>query len=138
MLKVVLDTNVLVSSLMPSKLRAIREALKSAKFILISSSPIFNELLEVVNRPKIASIIDQEAKSLLIELIREKALFVSPPKSQTVIITKDPFDDHFLHAAKAAKADLIISGNKHLLELKSYGGIPILPASDFLSKISSI
>ncbi|MBU2504928.1 MAG: putative toxin-antitoxin system toxin component, PIN family [Candidatus Omnitrophica bacterium] len=136
MLKVVLDSNILISSLLPSKLVPIREALKLAKFTLVSSPPIFNELLEVVNRPKIASIIDPEAKSRLIELIRENALFVSPPKSSTIIINEDRSDDHFLHAAKTAKANFIVSGDKHLTELKSYAEIPIISAKEFLAKLS--
>lgn len=135
MLKVVLDTNVLISSLMPSTLRPIREALEHSKFTLILSPLTFNELLDVINRPKIAAIIDAEAKSRLIELIRETALFVCPPKQKKIIIAADPFDDHFLHAAKEAQADFIVSGNKHLLELKAHSGIPIISSSEFLNKI---
>ena len=50
------------------------------------------------------------------------------------VISADPTDNIFLECAVAGKADYIISGDKHLLDLKSYQGIPIVKARDFLLK----
>jgi len=133
MLKVVLDTNVLISSLVvPSKLSVIREALAKDKFLLISSPAILKELLDVLARPRIAAIINAGAKSQLLDLITEEAIFVFPAKEPLPIIKADPSDDHFLLAAKVARATLIVSGDNHLLSLKNFQTIPIISPNKFI------
>ncbi len=54
------------------------------------------------------------------------------PKSVPHIIKDDPDDDHILACALAGRADLIVSGDRHLLKLKSYKGIGIVRPKDFL------
>jgi hypothetical protein len=49
-----------------------------------------------------------------------------------VLIPTDPSDDMFLHGAVAAGAKYIISGDRHLLQLKSYKRIKILSPAEFL------
>lgn len=51
------------------------------------------------------------------------------------IILSDPDDDMILATALAAKADVIVSGDRHLLELQSYQGIPILSPRQFLDRM---
>ena len=55
----------------------------------------------------------------------------SPDDSETA----DPDDDHVLACAIAAQADLIVSGDSHLLDLKSYQGIFILDSAQTLQRI---
>lgn len=50
-------------------------------------------------------------------------------------VAADPTDDRVLECAVAARADFILSGDKHLLDLKSFGKIPILAPGDFLKEI---
>ncbi len=57
-------------------------------------------------------------------------LFVSTHR-----ITIDPTDNKFLACALEAKADFIVSGDHHLLELKHYQGIQIVNAKIFVNKI---
>lgn len=54
--------------------------------------------------------------------------------SKISVITADPTDNIFLECAADGRADYIISGDKHLLDLGTYSGIPILKAKDFLVK----
>ena len=54
-----------------------------------------------------------------------------------IIIEKDPKDDKFLHAALEGNADYIVSGDHHLLELKSYEGIKILSPGNFLELLEN-
>jgi len=50
------------------------------------------------------------------------------------VVENDPDDDRILEAALAAKADYIVSGDKHLLSLKEWNGIRIRTPSEFLNK----
>jgi len=47
-------------------------------------------------------------------------------------VSADPSDDKFLHCAASAEADAVISGDRHLLSLKSYRNIPIMTAAEFI------
>jgi uncharacterized protein len=51
------------------------------------------------------------------------------------VILADPEDDKVLACAKAAKAEVITSGDSHLLDLKTYEGIPILTVNQFLEQV---
>ena len=52
------------------------------------------------------------------------------------MIADDQDDDKFIECAVASRAGVIVSGDKHLLDLKEYEGIEIMKAADFLSIIS--
>jgi predicted nucleic acid-binding protein len=60
------------------------------------------------------------------------------PEPLPAPVSRDPDDDHVLACALAAKAELIVSGDKrHLLVLSEYHGIPIRTASDVLSRLTA-
>ena len=50
------------------------------------------------------------------------------------VIMNDPSDDKFLHCAEAGNADVVISGDKHLLSLKSFKEIQIMSPAQFLKR----
>ncbi len=50
------------------------------------------------------------------------------------VIKEDSDDNRVLECAVSAKADVIISGDGHLLSLKNYAGIDIIPASEFIKQ----
>lgn len=52
------------------------------------------------------------------------------------MIFDDPDDDHVLACALAAQANLIVSGDHHLLDLKTYQGIRIVTASEALQLLT--
>lgn len=52
-------------------------------------------------------------------------------------ITRDPDDDHVLAAALGAEAQLIVSGDRDLLDLKTFRSIPILATREALALIAS-
>ena len=54
-----------------------------------------------------------------------------------VIVRDDPSEDKFIRCAEAGKANIIISGDQHLLSLKSYGKRKILPPSQFLKALQN-
>ncbi|MCG2722043.1 MAG: putative toxin-antitoxin system toxin component, PIN family, partial [Thermodesulfovibrionales bacterium] len=51
-------------------------------------------------------------------------------------VPEDPEDNKFIECALTCKADYIVSGDRHLLNLKEYAGIKILKASEFLAILS--
>ena len=53
------------------------------------------------------------------------------------VVAADPDDDKVLECALAGGVDFIVTGDRHLLDLTSYEGIPILRADGFLEKILS-
>jgi len=131
--RVVLDTNVLVSSLLFSGVSNRLVGLwQSGVIRLHASGEIIREYTRVLAYPKF-KLSEEESLSLL----REEVLpFVTPVNVCKVlpIIKEDPSDDQFLACALAGKADVIISGDKHLLNLEDYRGIPILNVSRFLER----
>jgi uncharacterized protein len=67
-------------------------------------------------------------------LLLNKAEFVSPSDTVSIIIA-DPTDNKFLEAALSGKADFIVSGDHHLLELKEFRNIPIITGQEFIARM---
>ena len=131
--KAVIDTNVFVSaSILKGTSSSLMELWKENKFILLFSPDIFDEYFEVIARPKFK----QEEKDIreFAELLTQKGISVEPCNPLNVV-KKDPSDNKFLECAVEGKADVVISGDKHLLELKKYKTIQIITLSVFLSSI---
>ena len=132
--KIVLDTNLFVSILLRSaSLNRLVELVRVGAVELIVSPAQMAELVDVLHRPKFnfpASDI-----KILLDWLKAHALFVIPsPASKS--ICRDPKDDFILLAAETGKADAVVTGDKDLLDLGEYAGIPILTASSFLTKFS--
>jgi len=128
MKRVVLDTNILVSSVLGSTLDFIMSMWLEGDFTLVVSDEIIGEYLDVLNRPKLhldESIIDRITAYLV--LFAEHVI----PEEAIQIIETGPSDDKFLEAAIAGKADCIVSGDEHLLTLRKFRSIPILSAREF-------
>lgn len=134
MRKVVLDTNVLVSGIIASGYSAfILDAVRREEIQLVTSPHLIEEFSEVMARRHIARKYPkaaEEAESLL-DFIRAFAkLTAGAPEEQGVSPDRD--DDYVLACALEEKADCIVSGDPHLLGLKSYKGIPILTPREFV------
>ncbi len=139
MLRAVLDTNVFVSALLSRRGPAaqIFNAWRQRKFLLIISPFLLQEIERVLRYPKIQQkygISDQEIQ-ILLELLRRDAIVVSGNLVVQNVIPDDPEDEHVLACALEGRADCIVSGDAHLLRLKTFQGIPILPLKAFLEKL---
>jgi len=131
--RVVLDTNVFVSMVLGGHVGAINEYWKADKFILVVSDDIVSEYLDVLSRPKLH--LTADLVSAVFARVQRKAEVVTPTK-QFLAVDADPDDNKFLDAAIAAKADYVISGDAHLLDLKLFRAIPILTARAFIDLLS--
>jgi len=114
--KVVLDTNILISSVgwkgNPEKI--FEEIIKGTIELIISYGQ-FDEISRVLEYSKFD--FTKEQKSRLKNLILEIATFVSP-KEKITTIKEDCEDNLILESAIAGKADYIVSGDEHLLKLR--------------------
>jgi len=130
-IKVVLDTNVLVSALLfTGSLSRLVSLWQERRFALVVSGDILVEYLRVLAYPKFG-LAAAEVKFLIEEVVLPFADTVNPLATPAVVC-EDPADDKFLHAAVAGRARFIVSGDRHLLALGVYRGARIVTAREFL------
>ena len=122
-MRIVLDTNVLVSGIISSggPPRYLFDGAKIQAFELCSSATLLAELHDVLAREKFAIRLAKAGLTPqgIVRELRRMAYMVAP-SSVPRVIENDPDDDHILACAVAAQADLIVSGDKHL---HSLGGV---------------
>lgn len=127
----VLDANVIVSAvLLPRSLtrRAFDAACAQGRIAI--SEPIINELDDVLRRPQLDKYITEEERiQFLMALLREAHLV---RVGQTITDCRDPKDNKYLELACEIGAACILSGDKDLLVLHPFRGIPILTPRQFL------
>lgn len=133
-MRLVLDTNVLVSAVgwNGNERAVLLETLSEDTDLLLSETTIA-EFLQVLSYEKFSHT-PIEKISLFIEIIMETSIIVET-KTKISTIKDDPADNRILECAVDGKADYIISGDKHLLDLKEYQGIKILNAKTFLGSM---
>jgi len=132
MVRVVLETNVLVSAFRnKGKSRSLLHTLME-KHEVVLSSQILAELADVLSRDKF-NVANAQIDKFLSILVRYAV--VVPVQSTSKIIIEDPDDDIILDTAFCGKAEYIISGDKHLLKIARYQNVQILSINDFLQKI---
>jgi putative PIN family toxin of toxin-antitoxin system len=130
-LKVVIDTNVVISGLLfggtPGKLSPLwqKRAIKP-----VASKQIIDEYLRVLTYPRF-KLDEAEINFILYHEILPYFDIIDAP-AQEKVIAEDPADDKFIHCALAGHATYIISGDQHLLAIEVYRDIQILSPSEFL------
>ncbi len=138
-MKVVLDTNVLISALLwDGRVSKLLPLIRSDKLILCFSLETISEFVDVAKRPKFSKRLAR--KKFTPQRIVDEILYPNSKifvlERQFPILSKDPSDDKFIHLAVLAKAKYIVSGDKVLLELKEYKGVKILSVEEFLKFFS--
>ena len=134
-----LDTNVVVSAIVwggvPYQLL---EAAAAGTADLYTSPVLIEELRGVLARDHLASRLVPQRRSVdqAVEFYARLCQMVEPLDVPR-IVPNDPDDDHVVAAAVAARAHLIVSGDKHLLNLKDRIAIPVLKAGDSVQFITS-
>ena len=139
MLRVVIDTNVLVSSVLSKKgvPAKIVHAWRERKFEVATSEFAIDETRNTLEELHATGkyFIPQIRIDELLNLLRLSAEPVSHPPDMTGSIPADPDDENNLAIAVGGGASIIVSGDKHLLNLKEYQGIAILTPRQFLDKL---
>ncbi len=127
--KVVIDTNIYVSAIFwGGNPREVLDLGRDENILIYTS---FYIQQEIAQKLRIKFKLDEEdVKRILLDF----STFTIPVKVTKRIraIHDDPDDDKFIECAISCNADYIVSGDRHLLNLKKYAGIKILKASEFL------
>lgn len=127
-MKVVIDTNVLISLLFGKTLKGLKKKIKAKEFNLIISPELLTELVTVLERPKFRMLSEEDKKDLFF-IIEEVATMVYP--AMKISACRDPKDNIILECAVAGKVDYIISGDPDLLVLNPYQNIKIVTPKSF-------
>lgn len=137
---VVLDTNVVISSLLAStsKPAEIFGFWEAERFDVAISPHLLDELRRAIQYLQVAKYLKMSDDALN-EFLRRYAMFAIyvEPQIKLEIIKDDPDDNRVLECAVTGNASFIITGDKHLLNLKEFRGIVILPPSGFLTLLGS-
>jgi putative PIN family toxin of toxin-antitoxin system len=129
-IRIVIDTNIFVSSFMGGNPRKIIDLWKEGKITLCLSNDILDEYINVLKRIGLA---DEDELAELLSLFSKgfNILFtMKTPKLE--IVKEEPDDDKFIECAIALRAEYIITGDKAILSLGQYMNIRILSPSEFI------
>jgi len=128
--RIVVDTNIYISAIFwGGKPREIIDLGRDNRVHIFTSLEIENEIAEKL-RTKFR-LNEEEINQILLDF----STLTVPVKVTTKIevIPDDPEDNKFIECAVISGANYIVSGDKHLLDLKEYSGIKILKASEYLA-----
>jgi uncharacterized protein len=133
-MRVVVDTNIFVSSFFGGNPRGIIDLWKTGGITLCLTQAIVEEYIEVLHRLGLKQ--EKELQELLDLFAKGFNSVFSAKTPMLKVVAADPDDDKFIECAVALKASSIVSGDKALLHVKDYMGIKILNAKEFLEMFS--
>jgi putative PIN family toxin of toxin-antitoxin system len=132
MVRVVVDTNILVSALIYHGKPHILVLKLLEGHTVILSRQMLAELADVLTRDKFAVKTSQVNRFLAVLVRKSK---VVTPSSRFKIISEDPDDDIVLNTAYAGKAEYIVTGDRHLLALREFKRIKIVKVAQMLESL---
>ncbi len=136
MIKVVLDTNVLVSSFFGGNPRKVVDLWKNGDITLCLSRPIIDEYVEVLRRLGLKG--EPELEELLSLFANGFNSLFTAQTPELMIVDSDPDDNKFIECAVALNAKRIVSGDKHLLSVKKYIDIKIISPKELLASYNDL
>jgi putative PIN family toxin of toxin-antitoxin system len=130
-LRVVLDTNVYISAFQYPRGRnaLLWRAARDRRYSLLVSPAIIREIARVLRDD--FSWQEEGIQTLLRRVADAAGAGVVATRTRVRAVVADPEDDRILECAVDGKADLIVSNDRHLLNLKEYAGVPIVAGVDF-------
>lgn len=131
--RVVIDTNVLISGLLsqtPTPAQAVERAVTKAQ--LVATRETLRELIEKLHSPKFDPYVRRGRRDALLE--RVAALVEIIDVLQPIRASRDAKDDKFLEAAVNGRADVIVTGDRDLLDLNPFRGAAIVTPAEYLAR----
>jgi uncharacterized protein len=145
-LKAVLDTNVFVSGLLvrSGQPAQVLHAWRERRFLLIVGPALIDEVCATLEYPRIRRkyVVSSADIDDLVDMLHRDALVLPGIDAETLTtvsgaVPADPDDEAVLACALAGAADIIVSGDHHLLDLGSFRGVPIESVREFLAHLDS-
>jgi uncharacterized protein len=134
MVRVVVDTNVLVSALIDDgKLRKLVVELLE-KHTVILSRQMLAELADVLSRDKF-TVKSSQVDRFVSSLVRMSK--IAPDNARFKVVLEDPDDDKVLNTAYAGKAEFIVTGDRHLLVLVKFKRTKIVNVNQMLELLTT-
>lgn len=136
MVNCIFDANVVISGIISRGAPfEIIELWRNKKINIAVSDEIIDEIVRVLEYPHVIKLLGNSPKERISEIKNDfykLAKFVAPNKKFN-LVKDDPTDNKFLDCAYAAKADFIITGDKHLLKLGDFFDTKIITPKGFLA-----
>ena len=127
------DTNVLISGLLSTTstpARALEFAATSDQ--MVATSATLRELMTKLLSPKFDRYVSRERRDAL--LLRLAPVLEIVEVVEQIRASRDTKDDKFLEAAVNGRADVLVTGDRDLLDLHPYRGVAILTPADYLAR----
>ena len=135
MQKIILDTNVIISSLIQKNFPyLIVDYCIDGNAIICVSNPIIQEYLEVLSRPKFSKFTDFKANADFLIARLSEISEIYEPKEKLKIIKDEP-DNRLLELADISKADFIITGNTNDFTMKIYNKTRIVSPKEYWEEL---
>ncbi len=128
-IRVVIDTNIWISFLIGKTIAGLSNAIINNSVQILFSEELFDELIEVLNRPKFKKYFSTEDIYELVSLINTKVEWIKITNHFTDC--RDPKDDFLLDLIVSGEADYLVTGDEDLIVLNPYKSINILHYRDF-------
>ena len=132
-IRVIVDTNIWISSLIGHQLLHLRELLSYPEIELVVTERLIQEIIVVAQRPKFTRYFRVEDVNLLHEWMEQN--MVNVPLGDIPSRCRDPKDDYLLELAVQSKAIYLVSGDSDLLEMGTIGDCRIMTVKQFEQEI---
>ena len=131
--RIIIDTNLWISFLIGLKSSpAVRNILTDSTVSIVMTDILQQEIMTVASRPKFARYFAPEACDRLLAFLRARSedyILGDIPQR-----CRDPKDDYLLELARLADADFLVSGDKDLTDMHSFGHCQIMTLAEFKKK----
>ena len=139
MSRIVCDTNVLLSGFATNgPPRRVLERIDGGRDTAFTSRELLVEFDRVLRYPRVEALLRKASvpREEMLRWVAARFTIVLPKSLGNVVVAEDPSDDRVLACALASGADVIVSGDAHLLEIKNWRGVRILKAADYIASVT--
>lgn len=134
--RVVTDTNICISLLIGKRVTALLKMMDMPQYELVTSDSLIEEILCVTARPKFAHYFNADDVRGFVKFLEEYSLkfrIDNIPQH-----CRDPKDDFLLELAVVSDADILLSGDTDLTDIKQIGHCQIMTVAEFFEKLDKL